>query len=185
MADKDTTIDASTEQWFTEFYENHCEIIFYLVSRRNTGSFETEDIMQEVLLRLIRYCDTLQKIVETSPGHLMSYLASTVNSVYVDQFRITKSKMVPLPEKELLRQVTEQRMHESFQQTSNQQAVEFLRKNLPKRDWILLKGKYWDGLSHLELATQTGYSYGSVRMALSRAKKNARKLLEDWEGDLL
>ena len=181
---KNRTTDASSEQWFTEFYEANCQIILYLISRQSKKSTEDEDIMQEVILRLIDHTDQLKEISNSSSGKLLSYLASTVNSVCVDCYRRSKNThSITMPEKELLRQVTNQRIQTLYKEYDIQQTLQMLQRNLPKRDWLLLTGKYIDGLSHRELAKQTGYSYGSVRMALSRAKKNARKILEDQEDE--
>ena len=54
---------------------------------------------------------------------------------------------------------------------------------MPKRDWDILFGKYIMGYSDKELAVQRGCSQDSIRMALTRARRNARKLLDEKGGD--
>lgn len=172
----------NTERWFTEFYETYREIILYLIDRQCRNTTDQEDIMQEVLLKLISHTDALYQVTQESPGKVTAFLASTVNSVCVDTYRRSKSEeAVSLTDTDLIEQLVEQQIQSSYEQFDHRQCIELLKGSLLKRDWLLLKGKYFDGLSHRELAAKTGYSYGSVRMALSRAKRLARAILQDQE----
>lgn len=172
-------------QWFLAFYLEYRNIIYHMVRHRNCNQDDAEDMMQEVLLRLINHCDKLQTLYTSAPGKLSAYLASVVNSVYVDQFRKCKpTKLVYIPYEELLQSAANESMQKYYAQRYTWQTIQYLRENISKRDWILLKGKYCDGLSHHELSKLTGYTYASVRMALSRASKRAKKILQDWDGEL-
>lgn len=180
---QDNTIDAHLEEWFLDFYEEYRDLIYFLVTKRKDPAAEAEDLMQDVLIKLINHCDKLYELQRTAPSQLKIYVASTVNSVCIDWLRTSKADhLVPMSEEDLFQESEAQRIQQHYGQTDTQHALELLKKHLPSRDWKLLKGKYVDGLSHKELSELTGYSYGSARMALSRAKRNARELLKDWWG---
>ena len=58
------------------------------------------------------------------------------------------------------------------------QDAQMLKSRLTEQDWELLFGKYVLGQSDEELARQRGCGPNSIRMALSRARKRAQKLLK-------
>lgn len=55
--------------------------------------------------------------------------------------------------------------------------MDFLKQELPYRDWLVLEGKYMLGYSHEELGELLGVSTDSVRMILYRARERARIIL--------
>lgn len=66
------------------------------------------------------------------------------------------------------------------QQLHAKTIVAKLKSELPRKDWILLEGKYLMGLSQEELGNLIGISSDSVRMTLHRAKLKAKQLLSEY-----
>lgn len=180
----DIEISPSECAFFYEFYEKYKKLIYHLVMQYETKSSDIDDLLQDVVLRLMNYIPTLMKIGD-SPSRAANYIALTVKSVYVDRFRAKRSENCVVLPVGILEEIYEDSPSRSASRDliAAQWDVELLRKKLPKRDWDILLGKYIMGYSDKELAVQCGCSQDSIRMALTRARRNARKLLDDEGGD--
>ena len=67
----------------------------------------------------------------------------------------------------------------------NHRELVALWRELPEVDRLLLDGKYFLELSDAELAQQVGCKASSVRMKLTRARRNAMKAITDKEVELI
>ena len=180
----DTNISPSEYEFFYEFYEKYKKLIYHLVVQYGSNSSDIDDLVQDVILRLMKYIPNLMKISDT-PSRVANYIALTVKSVQVDRFRAKQSENCVVLPVEILEAIYEDTSSRSTSRdlTAAQWDVALLRKKLPKRDWDILFGKYIMGYSDKELAVQRGCSHDSIRMALTRARRNARKLLDEKGGD--
>lgn len=175
----DIELSSSEYEFFQEFYEKNKRLIYYLVVQCGAGNDEVDDVVQDVVLRLMNYIPTLTKI-SSSQNRVANYIAQTVKSVYVDRVRAHKSKqliVMPIEMIEAIYKDTPDRTSAS-ENVAAQWDAELLKKKLIKRDWEILSGKYIMGYSDKELASRINYSQESIRMALTRARRNARKILE-------
>lgn len=180
----DTNITPSEYEFFYEFYEKYKKLIYHLVKKYEARSSDVDDLVQDVVLRLMNYIPNLMKIRDSS-SRVANYIALTVKSVYVDRLRASQSENCVVLPIEILEAIYEDSPNRPASPglTAAQWDVALLRENLSKRDWDVLLGKYILGYSDKELADQCGCSQDSIRMALTRARRNARKLLDERGGD--
>lgn len=174
-ANEPTSIDSALSS-FLEFYRQYNGLIYFLVLQYVPGEEFAEDMMQDVLLRLMENWHTLRDVAD-SQEKTAAYIARTVRSVWVDGYRSMDIR------KKLIVLTTDADKLEPHREPPGLNAAlarlhaRELREQLPERDWQLLWGKYIMGYSNEELAVKIGCAPDSVRMALSRAKKRARELL--------
>ena len=62
------------------------------------------------------------------------------------------------------------------------QQIQYVFGSLSDEDQFLLQGKYFLGQSDAELASQLGCKPSSIRMKLTRARRNAFKKITEREG---
>lgn len=178
----DAIICPSQYEFFLEFYEKYKKMIYHFARQCEPKCSDIDDLVQDVVVRLMNYIPNLMKISD-SPNRVAHYIALTVKSVYVDRLRASQTEHCVVLPVEMLEAIYEDDPNRLERPDSNvaQWDVALLKKKLPKRDWDILSGKYIMGYSDKELAVQCGCSQDSIRMALTRARRNARKLL-DGEG---
>jgi RNA polymerase sigma-70 factor (ECF subfamily) len=136
-----------------------------------------DDLVQDVLERLMKQSHTIQKIANES-GKLAYYINATVQSTIVDRFRAeggAASVTVPPDTLDNLDQERISARQLPFEDTYWD--IQLLKKKLPAKDWMLLEGKYLIGYSDEELGRLYGCSKNSVRMILTRVKRKAKELL--------
>lgn len=176
-------MDHSAQEFFRDFYDEHKRLIYYLAMQHTPPGTDVDDLVQDVVLRLLDYIPTLMKL-RSNRNRLVAYLSLTVRSAYVDHIRSDPPERLTIIPIEMLDSICEdEAIHQSS--VSHMAAhwdVTLLRDRLSSRDWNLLTGKYMMGYSDQELAQHHGCSADSVRMLLSRARKNARKLLQGHTG---
>ena len=174
----DTNISPSEYEFFHEFYEKYKKLIYHLVIQCGPKSSDIDDLVQDVVLRLMNYIPNLMRISDT-PSRVANYIALTVKSVHIDRLRANQSQPCVVLPVEMLDAIYEDSSNRPALRDSSaaQWDVALLREKLAERDWDILSGKYIMGYSDKELAAQFGCSQNSIRMALTRARRNARKLL--------
>lgn len=181
---KNHKLSAVEYDFFQEFYEQHRKLIYYLVTQHDVKVDDIDDLVQDVVLRLMQYIPALIQI-SSSHTRVANYISQTVDSVYIDRIRHRKLKplvVLPLEKVDIIsKDITDDTGIPDY--LAAQWDTEVLKEKLPQREWDMLSGKYIMGYSDKELATRAGCSQESIRMALTRARRNARKLLEPEGGE--
>jgi len=174
----------SEYEFFLKFYEEYKNLIYHIAKQYESQVCSADDLTHDVVLRLMNYIPNLMKISD-SKNQIASYIALTVKSVCVDRVRACSAEPYVLLPTEMLEAIYEDTPDRLVAPdlSSAQWDVELLKKRLPQRDWDMLSGKYIIGYSDKELAAHFGCSQDSIRMALTRARRHARKLLEAEGGD--
>lgn len=177
-------IDPSEQEFFQKFYEQYKKLIYHMAKQYEAKSSDVDDLTHDTVLRLMNYIPNLMKI-SGSKNQVANYIALTVNSVYVDRVRACRAERDMVLPTEMLEAIYEDSPDKMAvaDLSSAQWDVELLKKSLPQRDWDMLSGKYMVGYSDKELAARFGCSQDSIRMALTRARRHARKLLDAEGGD--
>lgn len=161
--------------FFQGFYEENRGFLFYIC--RQYSDCECDDLMQDVLLRLMRNTEKLRILNRQQAA---KYIALTVRSVYLDiQRKHLGNQEISLddPVAQLLNNQNAPEQTSMTDLLSMQQEVTLLKSSLSARDWHILEGKYILGYDQKELSRQIGVSPDSIRMILSRARKKARSIL--------
>lgn len=169
-------LSQSSRVFFQAFYERYKLFLLYIASRYTDKRVEQEDLVQEALLRLMKHADILQ---ELSQAQTAKYIDLTVKTVYLDlQQRRCREKLLLL-DQAAMESLQEQLLMERQEPASDM--VEQLRADLSQREWLALEGKYILGYSHEELSELLGVSKENMRSIVSRARKRARRILEEFE----
>lgn len=163
--------------FFHEFYEDNKNFMFYIARKYVSTQTDCEDIVQEATVRLINNVPSLR---ELTPNKTAKYIALTIRSVFMDfEKRKHGSRTVFLDDDMLETLIkAEVLIADGIPDISARMEVELLKQSLEPRDWLVLEGKYLLGYTQEELAPKLGVSPDSVRMILSRARANARKILQ-------
>lgn len=143
---------------------------------------DQEDVIQEALVKLIEKEDLLRTLKKES---LVCYIAHTVRNTAFKHLNKQKNASA------LLTELDETRLDEAPTPISSVDdkllQEEFCRSlrqawsALPEREKLLLEGKYLFRESDEELAQVLGCKPESVRMALTRARRELLKQLEEVE----
>lgn len=150
--------------------------LFRTLSAKYTDKYdEQNDLIQDTLLRLMRYVTILSSM---NPYKVPSYIALTMKSVFLNNRRREKREYFQeVPFDDTISWEVMRPMPDPYQQLE----AKMLLEQLSEHDQLLLKGWYISGWSAEELAALLGCSKDSIRMKLSRARKNALKKCK--EGD--
>jgi DNA-directed RNA polymerase specialized sigma24 family protein len=106
----DTNISPSEYEFFLEFYEKYKKLIYHFVRQCETKSNDVDDLVHDVILRLMNYIPNLMKISDT-PSRVANYLSLTVKSVYVDRRRASQSEHCVVLPIEILEAIYEDSPH--------------------------------------------------------------------------
>lgn len=174
-------ITPSQQEFFLDFYENNRNLISYFVRKCSLSADECEDLIQDVLVRLLKQIPTLQ-LIAGNRGKITYYIHATVRSAVNESIRKKNAqKMITEAWSQL--QAGEENARYMPLTVPEAVDVEILKESLSQQDWDLLEGKYILGYADRELCQILGCAEGSVRMALTRARRRAKKvLLESNEG---
>lgn len=183
MLRRDDVLNPEDEAFFDQFYREHKQLLYYFAAKY--VAFDAcDDLVQDVLERLMKQCQTMRKIVNES-GKLAYYINAATQSAVVDRFRSDRNATVVTYPPDVLDVIIESRIAaQRLPYEDSYWDIQLLKKELPSREWALLEGKYLIGYSDVELGKLHGCAKASVRMALTRARRMAREILfgNDAEG---
>lgn len=169
-------LSAEDEAFFDQFYRDHKRLLYYLASKYVSADV-CDDLVQDVLERLMKQSHTIRKI-ENESGKLAYYINATVQSAIVDRSRKSSgADTVSLLPETLDAAADTRAAARQLPLGDTYWDIQLLKKKLPDKDWMLLEGKYLIGYSDEELGRLYGCSKNSVRMLLTRVKRKARELL--------
>ena len=170
-----TPINVSDQVFIQQLYEEHKNLMLYTASKYSDNPLDQEDIVQEALFRLMRNTSALRRI---PCCNLKRYIVLTIRTVFLDMQKKRGVAMLSLDDERLEIVLRQELLHEDgISELSARLDVRRLKRELPARDWGLLEGKYIHELPDALLGQLIGVSAGSVRMLLTRARKQAKKIL--------
>lgn len=143
------------------------------------NTWNTEDVLQATLVKLI---DKLPELRQKKKPRLIGYISATArNTAY--NFLRSQKKIAPFSFEEYMMQSepNEERRQMEEYMISKDEIDELVRRwpKLDDRSKMLLEGKYILGKSDEVLAEELSIKPASVRMALTRARQCAYRLLID------
>ena len=162
--------------FFEALYDEYKNFMFYTARKYVDSQFECEDIVQDTVERLLRNIVTIRQIPTSG---LRKYIVLTIKAVYLDGKK-KKHGDIPIHFDDKTIEILIEKGMLTTSDWYDFMAVldvERLKNELPRRDWIILEGKYVIGYSQDELAQLIGVSTDSVRMIVCRAKRRAREIL--------
>lgn len=164
-----------------EIYD-HNEGLFYATALQYTSSrYDAEEIVQDSVVKLIKNYTTIR---ELHGCILAAYIVSTVRNTAINRL-IKESRRAhsPLDIAESADVAAKElSMDELLILAEKRQQIQYVFGSLSDEDQFLLQGKYFLGQSDAELASQLGCKPSSIRMKLTRARRNALKKITEREG---
>lgn len=171
-------MNAADQLFYEQFYVENRKLIYYFALKFSKTPSDCDDLVQDTVLRLTEYIPQLRRVY-TNKHKLASYLYQTVQSVFVDQLRKGEQEIL-LARDDIDIETCEGPMgnsHAMLLDLSNKLDAELLKAELPKKDWLLLSRAYILGYTTQELGFIYGSSASAIRMALSRVRRKAKKIL--------
>lgn len=173
--------DEDSSQFFRALYEQYKPLMYNIALRYIKDPSSAEELVHDAIVKLIEKEDTIVKLERCT---LTAYIVYTIRNLSMNylrrknlehryfadveissnQFQIVDN--TPLPEEVVM--MSERR--ENFIEIWN---------TLPDATRTLLEGKYILGLSDNELAIEFCCSPNSIRMKLTRARRQVIKLVKE------
>ena len=169
--------DSKTDQQYMfEFYESYKGYLFHTARKFTNSQADCEDIVQDVLVRLMRNISTLRRL---SKNQTATYLFLTVRSVYTDRVKSPQQRVI------LFSDVSLEMFNKDVENDTQDYGynakwdAEILKSMLPAKDWDLLEEKYILEQSDNEIAQKRNCSPDSIRTMLHRVRLRAKQILEN------
>lgn len=165
------------EAFFNWLYETYSQFVYKEAWKYYNNSFDVEDLVQEVWLRLCRKGDLL---CTYSKSQLFAYIAVSVKNNAISLVR-KQNKDIPL---EFADYITYDEVEIINDLIDRQMRIEEFRKVwslVPEHERELLERKYYLLETDEEIAKTMGINKNSIRMSLSRARKKALSVLSKKE----
>ena len=146
----------------THILSNYSNLVYKLALLRLKNKQDTEDVYQEVFLRLVKYRHKIQ-----SEEHLKAWLIRvTINCAKKQQLQFWRTKDMSFPE-------------EPFYQPEDSQELHSIVSKLPKKYSEVLHLFYYEDLPVKQISTILGIKESTVKSQLSRGREKLRDLLEE------
>lgn len=168
-----TIEDADSREFMEQLYVKYSKLIYSQVYKLTRDSYEVEEIVQESLVNLIEKVDLLQTLPR---DRLVNYLISTARYTGYAFFRKKrKVEEIPIEEDETVlfdKGAFQNGLDELMIQKMESEQLYQVWSQLRERDQLVLNMKYILDQSNEEIAEALGVKPGSIRMLLTRAKRN-------------
>jgi len=167
------------KQFYENLYQDYINLMYYTAIRYCSGTTDLHDIVQEAFLNLLNHYDTLKSLAQPA---LASYIYFTVKNASIDFRRrevADKKLEAHLSEHARLSIDDLPDMIEMLFQEEKYNELEAILDLLSETDNLILTGKYFLDYSDAELAAFIGCKPSSIRMMLTRARRNALNLIKE------
>jgi RNA polymerase sigma-70 factor (ECF subfamily) len=161
MVSRPHNVERWDEEAFQDLYERTARILWPYVFRMTQNRAVADDILQETYLRFLE----AEKSRDLPPEHAKNYLFRIASNLAIDYFKMSRREKSP---GEIEPHAGENELNEIFG----------LLRELKTRDQRLLLLAYVHGFTHREIASVLGYTAGSVRPLLARARDRFAALLD-------
>lgn len=174
------TENQSDRTFMLELYQEFFRLMFYTARNCHLRQDACEEVVQDSLVKLIQKISLLRQMPKPV---LASYIVSTTRNTAFDYSRRQRKEEVCVGS--LDDEAFAAYMESSISPLDNQLETEELRKHLSavlgeisKDDRVLLEGKYILQYPDAALAVMLHCKTSSVRMKLTRARRNALNLMK-------
>lgn len=162
--------DDDDRAYMTRLFVKYQRLMYRTIYDILGDKWATEDVLQTTLLRLIDHLDTLRRL---EPEGLAGYIAAACRHT---AYNAVRDGGPEVPDE---RQEVEDRVLRRLELNALAQVWPRLDENTR---W-LLEARYILDYSDGELARELGVKPDSVRMALTRARRKARRLMESQHNE--
>lgn len=172
--------DDEDRAFMTEAYLQYERLMWSEIRKLLKDEHDPEEVFQDCLVKLVRH---VKKLRSMESRNMVNYMISTVKNTCLDVLRQQKKVFFDsINDEEWGGRYTLQTDDDLEATVYRREAVAQLEAIWPlldERSRYLLEGKYFLGLTTREMGAVLNITHDSVRVELSRARKKARKLLEE------
>ena len=163
---------------FNDIYQQHYRTVFRLVSKFTLGSHETDDIVQDVFVKL--YLQMEAGVVVLYPKTWLYKVATNtcLNTLSRNKETHSIDKISDL--ETTIADSIDTKIENAEQQNILQHALLKLKEN--ERTIVIL---YSEGLSYKEIAEISGIRFSSIGKSLSRSLEKLKPLLKNQYDEML
>lgn len=174
---------ADDQAFLTQLYIDFHRLMFFTAGKYTGNPYDQEEIVQTSLLKMVKNISRLRQLDRCAlPSFIVILTRNTAinymkHEAVVSRYNapeIIGDSLDPSPTPE-----------EFAINGENRRLIQCIWPRLSESDRILLEGKYILGLSDAELSELVGCKASSVRMKLTRARRNAlaeiRRTLKDYD----
>ena len=177
MMQEDTA--PNDQEFILSIYEEYKKIMFSKAKRYLGGEDAVEDIVQDVMLKLIQ---KVQKLRGLDRYTLTAYIVCSIRNTAIDYLRRKQTHdkyTVPLyPDEASEEYISWQVPEDLLLHAESRERFYQAWERLAEEDRILLSGKYVFCHSDAELAQDLGCAPSSIRMKITRAKRKAMAVFQ-------
>lgn len=174
--------DGDERDFILSVYEQYKYVMLNTAEKLEPDADAAGDLLQEVLLRLI---EKASELMELDSRVLVAYIVHTIRNTATDRFRRRQVREKHIDPRALteeteasFRQGAERSLEDEVLRSMRSAELRSILRRLPDRTQLLLRGKYQLSLDDAELARLLGCRPDSIRMMLTRARRQALELLE-------
>lgn len=175
--------DEDERAFMTDVYLKYERLLWAEIRKKLQNHPEAEDVFQSVVAKLVA---NVKKLRSMDTRGMVNYIITAAQHTAIDELRRGgKVCTDSMDDEEWLGRLSLQAEGEMEDMVGRREAVGRLKAvwpQLDERSRYLLEGKYFLDLSTREMGEAMGITHDSVRVELSRARKKARKLLEEKFG---
>lgn len=172
--------DESDREFMTRLYLDHEKIMYAEMLKICDDRFAMDDVLQDSLIRLIDKIDVLRSLDERKR---INYIITTVRNQMRNYLRNQKQNVpYSLDEEDTSWQKTlavDLDLDDVLFRKDRINRLHHIWPQLSEQTQQLLEEKYILGLSNADIAVNLGVKTESVRMMLTRARKEALYYLKD------
>lgn len=167
-------------EFILNLYFKYNKLIYKKISDKISTKNEKEDLVNDTFIKLIDKIETLKALGEEQ---LLYYIARTADNTaknYIRKNLVLQKHIYYGEDTDLRDEIAEfTESEDEYTYLEQFQELAYALLTLQPMDYDLLMSKYIDEKNDKEIAAEIGISENSVRTYLSRARRKARKLMEE------
>ena len=166
------------QEFFSALYHKHKKLLYYLARNLLSSQEDIQDVVQDALEALLKHRDKLMSLSEEAQT---GYIAQTVRTTAIDYLR--RNRRIADNETDLGEEdyMDLSSPLSSADHLDDRLLIQSVLSSLSVTDAQVLRYRYFLDYRDSEIAQAMGVSPGSVRMMLTRARRNAQQVLKQME----
>lgn len=158
-------------------FENYGPLIWYTIKKCCRKAELWEDIVQESLLRLLSCIPRLRKLSEQKLAGYIAVTARNTTYIFLRKEEQEREKCISLESIDIADDGPT--LEEIILQNEQREQLAKACQDLPDEAYYLLTSYYFLGYRTEEMAEELGCAASHVRMKMTRARRQVRKLIQE------